>query len=112
MSAARDVFTLALLLAGTGFFLAGTLGLLRFPDSLTRLHALTKADNVGLALIVLALLPQAASLLDAAKMLAVWALVQIASGTVAQMLARAARSDDETPNRTPQADTAAEGASP
>jgi multisubunit Na+/H+ antiporter MnhG subunit len=29
--------------AGTFFFFAGTVGLLRFPDALTRLHALTKA---------------------------------------------------------------------
>ncbi|MEP9368031.1 monovalent cation/H(+) antiporter subunit G [Xanthobacter sp. VNH20] len=93
MSVARDVFTLLCLLAGAGFFLAGTLGLLRFPDSLSRLHALTKADNVGLALIVLGLLPQAGSVLDGAKMLAVWALVQIASGTVAQLLAQLAHGE-------------------
>ena len=33
-------------------------GVLRFPDQLTRLHALTKVDNLGLGLIVLGLLPQ------------------------------------------------------
>ena len=33
----------ALTLLGTVFFLAGTMGLLRFPDVYTRLHALTKA---------------------------------------------------------------------
>ncbi|OYX75093.1 MAG: Na+/H+ antiporter subunit G [Rhizobiales bacterium 32-66-11] len=93
MSLARDLFTLACLLTGAGFFLAGTLGLLRFPDSLSRLHALTKADNVGLALIVLGLLSQAGSVLDGAKMLAVWALVQIASGTVAQLLAQVAHGE-------------------
>jgi len=40
--------SILLLLAGAVFFLAGTLGLLRFPDVYTRLHALTKADNLGL----------------------------------------------------------------
>ncbi len=34
------------------------MGLLRFPDTLTRLHALSKADNLGLGLIVLGLLPR------------------------------------------------------
>ena len=34
--------------------MAGTVGLLRFPDTLTRLHALTKVDNLGLGFIVLA----------------------------------------------------------
>lgn len=32
---------------------AGTLGLVRFPDVFVRLHALTKADGMGLALICL-----------------------------------------------------------
>jgi len=41
-----DSLAIALLLAGAAFFLAGTLGLLRFPDVYTRLHALTKADNL------------------------------------------------------------------
>ena len=53
--------------AGAFFFLAGTVGLLRFPDSLTRLHALTKADNLGLGLIVLGLLPQADSVSGGAE---------------------------------------------
>ena len=32
--------------SGAFFFLAGTVGVLRFPDVYTRLHAVTKADNV------------------------------------------------------------------
>ena len=46
------------------FFLAGTVGLLRFPDTMTRLHALTKVDNLGLGLIVLALLPRTSDRID------------------------------------------------
>ena len=61
MSLLVDVFTLVAIAAGAFFFLAGTVGLLRFPDALTRLHALTKADNLGLGLIVLGLLPQVES---------------------------------------------------
>ena len=56
MSLALDIFTVLAVSAGAFFFLAGTVGLLRFPDTLTRLHALTKADNLGLGLIVLGLL--------------------------------------------------------
>ena len=77
--------------AGCFFFLAGTVGLLRFPDSLTRLHALTKADNLGLGLVVLGLLPQASGLLGALTLLAVWMLVQLSSATVAQVIAQALR---------------------
>ena len=59
MSIALDIVTITAVSAGAFFFLAGTVGLLRFPDPLTRLHALTKADNLGLGLVVLGLLPQA-----------------------------------------------------
>ena len=62
MSFVLDIVTIAAVSAGAFFFLAGTVGLLRFPDPLTRLHALTKADNLGLGLVVLGLLPQAGSL--------------------------------------------------
>ena len=46
MNLALDIFTVSAVSAGAFFFLAGTVGLLRFPDSLTRLHALTKVDNL------------------------------------------------------------------
>jgi multicomponent Na+:H+ antiporter subunit G len=88
---AADIFTVIAISTGCFFFLAGTVGLLRFPDSLTRLHALTKADNLGLGLIVLGLLPQASGLLGALKLLAVWVLVQLSSATVAQVIAQALR---------------------
>lgn len=91
MTAAADLVTIVAVGAGGLFFLAGTAGLLRFPDSLTRLHALTKADNLGLGLIVLGLLPQAAGLLDALKLVGVWLLAQLAGATVAQLVARAVR---------------------
>ena len=75
--------------AGVVFFLAGTVGLLRFPDSMTRLHALTKADNLGLGLVVLGLLPQVATISEALKLVAVWLLTQLAGATVTQLVARA-----------------------
>src|ERR1700757_3497828 len=91
MSLARDVMTIAAVSAGAFFFLAGTVGLLRFPDTLTRLHALTKADNLGLGLIVLGLLPQANGMLAALKLVAVWLLAQLAGATVTQLVARSVR---------------------
>ena len=91
MSAALDVLTVVFVCAGAFFFLAGSVGLLRFPDPASRLHALTKADNLGLGLIVIGLLPQAGGLLAAAKLLAVWLLALLAATTVAQLLAGATR---------------------
>ena len=91
MSALLDLFTMAAVSAGVLFFLAGVVGLLRFPDALTRLHALTKADNVGLGLIVAGLLPQAGSVLAALKLILVWLTVLLAGATVGQLIARVAR---------------------
>jgi multicomponent Na+:H+ antiporter subunit G len=91
MSLISDLFSIAAIGAGVFFFLAGTVGLVRFPDPLSRLHALTKADNLGLGLIVLGLLPHSESLLAALKLVAIWALVQLAGATAAQLVGRAVR---------------------
>ena len=67
----------------------GTAGLLRFPDPLTRLHALTKADNLGLGLIVIGLLPQADGILAGLKLVVVWLLAQLAGAAATRLVARA-----------------------
>jgi multicomponent Na+:H+ antiporter subunit G len=94
MSAVLDLFTVLAVGAGVFFFLAGTVALLRFPDSLSRLHALTKADNLGLGLVVLGLIPRAGSPLAALKLIVLWAIVQLGSATVAQLIGGALRRRD------------------
>ena len=87
-----DLFSIVAIVAGAFFFLAGSVGLLRFPDAYTRLHALTKADNLGLALVVIGLLPQMDGVLAALKLVLVWLLVMLSSAAVSQLIAaRAAR---------------------
>ncbi|MFP5381586.1 MAG: cation:proton antiporter [Gammaproteobacteria bacterium] len=86
-----DGLSLALLLAGAVFFLAGTVGLLRFPDVYTRLHALAKADNLGLGLVVLGLLLKAPGAAAGFKLVLVWVLALAASATVGFLIARRAR---------------------
>jgi multicomponent Na+:H+ antiporter subunit G len=86
-----DVFSVVAIAGGALFFAAGTVGLLRFPDTMTRLHALTKADNLGLGLVVLGLLPRAGSLSAGLKLVLVWLLVLFASAIVSQLIARVAR---------------------
>ena len=92
-----DIFSVVCIVGGALFYLAGTVGLLRFPDAYTRLHALTKADNLGLALIVIGLLPQVAGGLMWLKMVLVWLLVLLSGAAVAQLIARAARSRETRP---------------
>ncbi len=81
-----DSATLFCLLAGSTFFFAGTVGLLRFPDTFTRLHALTKADNLGLGFVVLGLALQQESLLGAAKLGSIWLLALLASSSACYLL--------------------------
>ena len=91
MSPALDWLGGVCLLAGAGFYLAGTLGLLRFPDVYARLHALTKADNLGLGFLVLGLALRADHPAVALKILLVWPLVLVASAAVSYAIARRAR---------------------
>lgn len=77
---------------GVPFFVLGTVGLLRFPDVYTRLHALAKADNVGLGMLCTGLSLYAGSLALALAFFFVWALMVIASAAGAGLIAHAARS--------------------
>ena len=85
-----DYLSAALLIGGAIFFLAGTLGLLRFPDVYTRLHALTKADNLGLGLMITGLALQAETWAAAGKLLLIWLLVLLAGASVAHLIANGA----------------------
>ena len=85
-----DAATVLLVSAGLFFFVAGTAGLLRFPDVHTRLHALTKADNLGLGLIVFGLAFRMPDAWSVARLGLVWLLAVFAAATAAQLVARAA----------------------
>jgi len=92
-----DVFGPALALLGIPFFLGGSVGLLRFPDFFTRVHALTKADNLGLGFVVLGRLVQADSWTVAFKLVLIWALVLLSSATTAYLMAKSERMKGTVP---------------
>jgi len=81
------------------FFTAGTIGLVRLPDVHSRLHALTKADNVGLGCVVLAVLLQASGWTEGFKLVLIWFLVLAAATNVCFLIAggtgRQDRADEE-----------------
>ena len=83
-------FSFILVTCGGFFYAAGTVGLLRFPDVYTRLHALTKADNLGLGLTIAGLILQAESLAGALKLLLIWILVLLNSASACYLVAGAA----------------------
>ncbi len=83
-----DLATVLLCLVGAVFFLAGTVGILRFPDTFCRLHALTKADNLGLGFFTLGLLLQAPSPAIALKLILIWLLALLAGTNACYAIGR------------------------
>lgn len=81
------LLSVILILAGAVFFLAGTVGMLRLPDLFSRLHALTKADNLGLGLVVLGLALQAPTAIAAGKLFVIWIVAMLSAATTAQLIA-------------------------
>ncbi|MDP2400680.1 MAG: monovalent cation/H(+) antiporter subunit G [Actinomycetota bacterium] len=94
-----DFVVVALMVTGTVFFAAGSVGVLRFPDVYTRLHALTKADNLGLGFIVVALALHSGSPVVAAKLVLTWGLVLMSGATASHLVAEAARKSGVKPWR-------------
>lgn len=82
------IASVVLIVLGAGFFLAGTVGLLRFPDTFSRLHALTKADNLGLGLVALGLAMRQDSVAAAAKLGFIWLLALLASSSACYLIGR------------------------
>lgn len=81
-----------LIVAGVVFFIAGTVGLFRFPDTHSRLHALTKADNLGLGLVVAGLMLTAPNIYVMIMLALVWFLVLFGAGLASHLLAQKAGS--------------------
>lgn len=73
---------------GVAFFLCASVGLIRFPDLPSRLHALTKADNVGLGFIALGVALHRAELLAGLKVLLIWLILLASSGIMAYLIAQ------------------------
>lgn len=90
MSLAADVVSAVLLLSGGLLSLLAAVGLLRFPDALARLQAATKPTVLGLAFIVLGVMP-AVWEDEQAPALVLVILFQLATApVVAQLVGRAA----------------------
>lgn len=88
-----DAAAVFFLVIGVGFFLVGTVGILRMPDLLSRLHALTKADTVGLGFVVIGLCLLAGDAAMIVKLVLVWGLALVSAATVAQLIAARAGND-------------------
>ena len=85
-----DVLSGLLIVAGTVFLLTGVLGVLRFPDFYSRLHAAGKGDTLGQALVLVGLMLVAGLTLVSVKLAFVIIFVFIFNPTATHALARGA----------------------
>ena len=86
-----ELLGFSLWIAAIPFYLGGSIGLLRFPDIYTRLHALTKADNLGLGLVVAGSILISAEWTVAIKLILIWLAVLLASTVSCYLIANAAQ---------------------
>jgi multicomponent Na+:H+ antiporter subunit G len=91
---ALELLSAVLLLIGVAFFAAGTIGLLRFPDVATRLHAVAKADNLGLGFLVSGLVLLADDGWSVLRLVLTWLVALASSSIAAQLVLRHADSRD------------------
>ncbi len=87
----------ACLIAGGFFVICGSLGILRFPDFYTRVHAAGVTETAGVGLIFVGLLIEAGPGLVAVKLLIIVAFLLFTNPTSAHALAKAARHGDLQP---------------
>ena len=85
---------LALVCSGVFFLLTGAIGLIRFPDFYTRMHAAGKCDTLGSLLVLTGLAWYGGFVLASVKLLIVALFIFVTSPTATHAIARAAKRND------------------
>ncbi|MBC9726332.1 monovalent cation/H(+) antiporter subunit G [Streptomyces sp. TRM68367] len=88
-----EVLSGVLLVAGALFMLSGAVGLLRFPDFYTRIHAVGVTDSVGAGLVLLGLLLRTTAWDTGVRLVIILLFMALTSPTATHILAHAARRD-------------------
>jgi multicomponent Na+:H+ antiporter subunit G len=86
-----DMLSWACLVGGGSFLIVGAVGILRFPDFFTRLHALGVCDTMGAGLTLLGLMLQGGLTLATVKLMLIFYFVIFTGPTAIHALAAAAR---------------------
>ncbi len=84
------VLVVILVCAGVFFLLMGAIGLLRFPDFYTRMHAAGKSDTLAQFLIMIGLLFQASDAISCAKLVMITGLIFLTSPVAVHAITQAA----------------------
>jgi multicomponent Na+:H+ antiporter subunit G len=88
MNSLLEILSWMALLSGAVFFIAGAIGLSRFPDLYSRLHAVGVADSAGFGLFTLGLVLRSESWQGSLLLILTWIVVMISSATNRHLLAR------------------------
>jgi multicomponent Na+:H+ antiporter subunit G len=88
------VGSIILVSLGVLFLLLGAVGILRFPDCYTRMHAAGKCDTLGSLLVVSGLAVHHGVSLESAKILFIAVFILLTSPTATHAIARAALRND------------------
>ncbi|PTD93674.1 cation:proton antiporter [archaeon SCG-AAA382B04] len=86
----RNIISIILLGVGTFFFLIGFIGLNRFQDTFTRLHATTKCDTLGSGSIILSIILYQGIDFTSLKLILIILFVIISTPTTAHIISKGA----------------------
>ncbi|OZU89895.1 Na+/H+ antiporter subunit G [Virgibacillus indicus] len=94
-----NILTILFLLVGTFFILSASIGIVRFPDVYTRLHAATKASTLGIACILIGsfLYLYVAHSIVSGKLLLAIVFILLTAPVSAHMISRAAHKNGVKP---------------
>lgn len=90
MNSMVDLLSWISLMMGSSFLVVGTIGLIRFPDFFTRLHAASIVDTFGCVFIMIGLMLQAGLNIVAVKLILIVIFILFTSPVAAHALAKAA----------------------
>ncbi|HIE34348.1 MAG TPA: monovalent cation/H(+) antiporter subunit G [Candidatus Altiarchaeales archaeon] len=84
-----EIIVVLFLTVGTFFFTTATIGLLRFPDMFTRLHATGKGDTLGASLILIGLALLSAPSVTSIKLFFIMLFILLTSPVATHCICRA-----------------------
>ncbi len=79
-----------IMIIGAFFFIIGTIGLLRFPDFYSRMHATGKCDTLGSGLVLLGIGIHQDFTINTVKLFLIISFIFVANPTTTHVLAKAA----------------------
>ena len=107
MAGVLDAASWVFIVGGLFFMIVGTIGILRMPDVLTRMHAAGMTDTIGALGLTIGMALQAGAGLVLVRLVLIWAFLVFTSPIATHALARAALKGGHVPYTRPRPDAAA-----